>query len=152
MVEMLHADLSARKKINGITRSIMLYKNKPHPADAFISEYDASYYAKMYKHDGYSGGHIIILNPEGSEYYEKDLEQAELALSAYPNAMQIGGGININNAEKFLDMGATHVIVTSYVFCNGMIDYERLKSLSALIGKEHLVLDLKKQLLLGHHL
>ena len=108
----------------------------------FVSEYDASYYAKMYKHDGYSGGHIIILNPEGSEYYEKDLEQAKLALSAYPNAMQIGGGININNAEKFLDMGATHVIVTSYVFCNGMIDYERLKSLSALIGKEHLVLDL----------
>ena len=41
MVEMLHADLSVRKKINGITRSVMLYKNKPHPADAFISADDA---------------------------------------------------------------------------------------------------------------
>lgn len=112
----------------------------------FISEFDASYYADMYKRDGYSGGHIIILNPEGSEYYQKDIEQAEHALAVYPNAMQIGGGITINNAEKFIDMGASHVIVTSYVFSNGIIDYERLKSLSELIGKEHLVLDLSCRL------
>lgn len=112
----------------------------------FVSELDASYYANMYKRDGYSGGHIIILNPEGSEYYEKDVEQAGLALKEYPDSMQIGGGINIYNAEKFLDMGASHVIVTSYVFRNGMIDYERLKSLSGLIGKERLVLDLSCRL------
>ena len=65
----------------------------------FVSEQDGAFYAKMYQQDGLKGGHIILLNPEGSEYYEKDVEQAGLALIEYPDSMQIGGGINIYNAE-----------------------------------------------------
>ncbi len=110
--------------------------------DNFVSHYDAAFYADMYRRDGLPGGHIILLNPAGSEYYSDDFNQAASALKAYPGGMQIGGGINLYNAEQFLDMGASHVIVTSFVFRNGMIDYERLTSLRDLVGQERLVLDL----------
>lgn len=108
----------------------------------FVSSYDAAFYAEKYRKDGLSGGHIILLNAKDSEYYEADVMQAELALKAYPGGMQIGGGMEESNAVSFLEMGASHIIVTSYVFRDGMIDMERLKKLSALVGKEHLVLDL----------
>lgn len=114
--------------------------------DNYVSSFDAGHYAKMYKRDGLEGGHIIILNPQGSPWYEKDLEQARMALETYPGGMQLGGGVHPGNAESFLDMGASHVIVTSYVFREGMVDYERLRSLSSLIGKKHLVLDLSCRL------
>jgi len=110
--------------------------------DNFVSQFDAAFYAEKYKEDGLSGGHIILLNPKGSEYYQKDVEQAGRALAAYPGGLQIGGGMDVSNAEFFLDMGASHIIVTSYVFRDGMIDMGRLRQMSALIGKEHLVLDL----------
>lgn len=111
-------------------------------ADNFVSEADAAFYADMYRRDGLKGGHIILLNPAGSEYYESDLRQAAGALEAFPGGMQIGGGVNLSNAETFLDMGASHVIVTSFVFRDGMVDYDRLSRLCRLIGKERLVLDL----------
>lgn len=110
--------------------------------DNFVSGMDAAYYADMYKKDGFKGGHIIILNPEESPYYKADFAQAEKALKAFSGGIQAGGGITAYNAAKFLDMGASHVIVTSYVFRNGIIDYQRLKELSAITGKERLVLDL----------
>lgn len=110
--------------------------------DNFVSELKADFYADLYRRSGLVGGHIILLNPAGSTYYEADLEQAKLALAAYPQGLQIGGGINADNAEQFLDMGARQVIVTSYVFKDGRINYENLKRLSNLIGAEHLVLDL----------
>lgn len=130
---------------NGAVKQIVggsLKDQKSQAENNFISEYDASFYAEMYRRDGLEGGHIILLNPAGSEYYEADLKQAEKALKTYPGGMQLGGGVNEMNAEQFLDMGASHVIVTSYVFRNGMIDYKRLESLCRLIGKERLVLDL----------
>lgn len=130
---------------NGAVKQIVggsLKDQKSQAENNFISEYDASFYAEMYRRDGLEGGHIILLNPAGSEYYEADLKQAEKALKAYPGGMQLGGGVNKTNAEQFLDMGASHVIVTSYVFRDGMIDYKRLESLCRLIGKERLVLDL----------
>lgn len=108
----------------------------------FVSEFDGGFYADLYRRDGLSGGHIIILNKEGTEYYEEDVAQAKKALDAFPGGLQIGGGIHQQNAEKFLDLGATHVIVTSYVFRQGRVDYDRLEALSRQIGKEHLVLDL----------
>lgn len=108
----------------------------------YVSSYDAAFYADLYHKDGLKGGHIILLNPMDSEYYNKDLEQAKKALQHFPKGLQIGGGVTINNAESFLEMGASHVIVTSYVFRDGRIDYERLEALSELVGKEHLVLDL----------
>lgn len=110
--------------------------------DNFVSELNADFYANMYKKSNIKGGHIIILNPMGSEYYEADLQQARLALKAYPYGLQIGGGINADNAKAFLDMGASHVIVTSYVFRDGRIDFDRLSELRRRVGKKHLVLDL----------
>lgn len=110
--------------------------------DNFVSDCGAEVYARLYKENGLSGGHIIILNPEGSEFYKADLLQAEKALREYPGGLQIGGGINPDNAKRFLDMGASHVIVTSYVFRNGLINGENLKKLVGTVGKERLVLDL----------
>ena len=108
----------------------------------FVSEQDGAFYANFYKKDGIKGGHIILLNPVGSEYYEATRQQALSALHAYPNGLQIGGGIHAENAEDFLKEGASHVIVTSYVFSNGKINYENLNRLVQVVGKEHLVLDL----------
>lgn len=110
--------------------------------DNFVSKQNAAYYARKYKKDGLNGGHIILLNPKDSEYYEADVRQAKLALEEYPGGLQIGGGMDESNAERFLDLGASHIIVTSYVFRDGIIDMERLRRMTALIGKEHLVLDL----------
>ncbi len=110
--------------------------------DNFVSELGGDFYAKLYSSKGLKGGHIIILNPEGSQYYEADVAQARRALGAYPGGLQLGGGINSSNATKFLDMGATHVIVTSYVFKDGQVNYDRLKEISSEVGKDRLVIDL----------
>ena len=108
----------------------------------FASKYNADFYAEKYKKDGLVGGHIILLNPKTSEYFEETKKQAMLALDAYPGGLQIGGGINPENAEKFLDMGASHVIVTSYVFKNGEINFDNLKRMKDAVGRDRLVLDL----------
>lgn len=113
-----------------------------HADENFVSELEAADYAKMYREKGLSGGHVILLNPVGSEYYEADFRQAEGALRAYPGGLQAGGGITCENAMKFLDAGASHVIVTSYVFSDGEIRFDRLRKLQRLVGKKHLVLDL----------
>lgn len=108
----------------------------------FVAVQDAAFFASMYRDNGIRGGHIILLNPEGSEYYEETRRQAFAALKAYPGGMQIGGGITAENAADFLKAGATHVIVTSYVFRGGRIDYGRLQRLADTVGKHRLVLDL----------
>ncbi len=107
----------------------------------FVAEQDAAFYAKLYRDAGIRGGHIILLNASDSEYYAATKKQAMLALSAYPNGLQVGGGITPENAEEYLQAGASHVIVTSYVFKDGKIHYDRLEKLVAAVGKEHLVLD-----------
>ena len=108
----------------------------------FVADQDAAFFANLYKKEGLKGGHIILLNPKTSEYYEETKRQAMLALSAYPGGLQVGGGITIENAKEYLNAGASHVIVTSYVFHDGKIDYERLSGLVEVVGKGHLVLDL----------
>lgn len=108
----------------------------------FVSEQDAAFFSHLYKEEGMHGGHIILLNPKDSEYYEATKEQALLALQEYPGGLQIGGGITAENAKEFLDAGASHVIVTSYVFRDGRIDYDNLCRIRDTVGKEHLVLDL----------
>lgn len=108
----------------------------------FTSEYGADYYADMYRKDGIRGGHIILLNAGTSEYYEATKEQAMRALEVYPGGLQIGGGITAENAKEYLEAGASHVIVTSYVFQEGEIKWENLKKLKEAVGKEHLVIDL----------
>ena len=108
----------------------------------FVAEQDAAFFANLYKNAGLKGGHIILLNSADSEYYEATREQALSALRAYPGGMQIGGGITPENAADYIKAGASHVIVTSYVFQDGMIRYDRLQKMAESVGKEHLVLDL----------
>lgn len=108
----------------------------------FSSEMSAAHYAKIYKKDRLTGGHIILLNHADSEYYEATRQQAAEALAAYPGGMQIGGGITADNAQEYLNSGASHVIVTSYVFRDGTFCEENLRKLAGVVGKEHIVLDL----------
>lgn len=111
-------------------------------AENFVAAQDASFFAELYRKRGLAGGHIILLNPPVSEYYEKTKGQAMEALSVYPGGLQVGGGINPSNAEEFLNKGASHVIVTSYVFKDGRLYHDRLREMVKTAGKEHLVLDL----------
>ena len=101
----------------------------------YVSDRPAAWYAELYKRDGVKGGHVIMLGP-GNE------TEARAALGVYPGGLQIGGGINLNNARAWLEAGASHVIVTSWVFRGGQVDWERLAQLVAAVGKARLVLDL----------
>lgn len=108
----------------------------------FVADKDAAYYASLYKEMGLCGGHIILLNSAREKAYQADLAQARAALSAYQGGMQIGGGITAESAPSFLDLGASHVIVTSYVFRDGKLDEDALKKMLRAVGKQRLVLDL----------
>ena len=101
----------------------------------FVSEKSAAWFAQLYKHDGLQGGHVILLGP-GNDTAARE------ALAAFPGGLQLGGGVNLKNAKGWLDAGASHVIVTSWVFREGRLDWEQLKALVAAIGRERLVLDL----------
>lgn len=108
----------------------------------FSAARHADYYAGLYKKDGLAGGHVILLNPASSDYFEATRQQAVSALGAYPGGLQIGGGISAANAEEYIGLGASHVIVTSYVFKDGRIRWDRLGELKRAVGKEHVVIDL----------
>ncbi|MBQ7924794.1 MAG: phosphoribosylformimino-5-aminoimidazole carboxamide ribotide isomerase [Lachnospiraceae bacterium] len=110
-------------------------------SENFVAQQDAAFYARLYRDAGLKGGHIILLNAVGSEYFKATQEQAFLALQAYPGGLQVGGGITADNAREYIDAGASHVIVTSYVFKDGRIHYDRLEQLVRAVGREHLVLD-----------
>ena len=101
----------------------------------FVSERSAAWYASLYREHNLPGGHVIMLGP-GNE------DQALSSLRAYPGGLQVGGGITPENALRFLDAGASHVIVTSYVFCNGRLDEGRLVEMVERVGRPRLVLDL----------
>ena len=101
----------------------------------FVSEKSAAWFAELYRRDGLGGGHVIMLGA-GNE------NEARAALAAFPNGLQIGGGINAENARGWLDAGASHVVVTSWVFREGRVDWDRLGELVKKIGREKLVLDL----------
>ena len=101
----------------------------------FVSEHSAAWFAELYRRDDLRGGHVIMLGA-GNE------TEARAALKAFPGGLQIGGGINSENASGWLDAGASHVIVTSWVFREGRVDWARLDELVQAIGKEKLVLDL----------
>ena len=108
----------------------------------FAADQEADYFANLYKKDGLKGGHVILLNPSTSEYYPETKKQALKALQTYQDGLQIGGGITAENAEEYMKAGASHVIVTSYVFKNGEIYWDNLQNLCDAVGKEHVVLDL----------
>lgn len=111
-------------------------------SENFVSEQDASFYAEMYRSAGLKGGHVILLNGKESPFYESTRQQALGALKAYPKGLQLGGGVNPENASEYLDAGASHVIVTSYVFKDGQISWENLEKMVHAAGRERLVLDL----------
>jgi phosphoribosylformimino-5-aminoimidazole carboxamide ribotide isomerase len=122
-------------KVKQIVGSTLRDDNSNFLRENFVSERPPAYYARLFRSDGLTGGHVIMLGP-GNE------SAALEALSAWPQGFQIGGGINADNARYWLDQGAAAVIVTSYVFRNGFVSDERLKLLVKLVGKERLVLDL----------
>ncbi|WP_163436854.1 phosphoribosylformimino-5-aminoimidazole carboxamide ribotide isomerase [Fibrobacter succinogenes] len=101
----------------------------------FETDRSPAWFAELYKKDGIKGGHVIMLG-------KGNTEAAKAALAAYPGGLQVGGGITADNAKEYLDAGASHVIVTSWIFPEGKLDRERLELLSKTVGKEHLVLDL----------
>jgi len=101
----------------------------------FVSDRSAAWFAEVYRRDDLRGGHVIMLGP-GNE------SEARSALNAFPGGMQIGGGITADNAVAWLDAGASHVIVTSWVFQQGRLDQERLARLVNTVGRKRLVLDL----------
>ena len=96
----------------------------------FVAQQTAAYFAGLYQSKKLVGGHIILLNPVSSEFYEQTKHQAMEALKTYPGGLQIGGGITPENAGEYLEAGASHVIVTSYVFKDGVLHYERLRKMS----------------------
>lgn len=101
----------------------------------YVSSHGADYYANLYKESGLIGGHVIALGKGNQGEIEK-------ALKAYPKGLQVGGGINADNAAWYINEGASHVIVTSYIFSKGKFELENLMKMTELIGKEHLVIDL----------
>lgn len=105
------------------------------PQTNFVSDHPASWFAELYRKDGLTGGHVIQLGP-GNE------AEARAALAAYPGGLQLGGGVNASNAQKWLEGGASHVIVTSWAFREGKVDWDRLEELVRSIGPNRLVLDL----------
>ena len=101
----------------------------------FVSQYDATYYAELYRQHNLTGGHVIALGPNNQQ-------QVINALAAYPNGLQFGGGVNLENASSYLAAGASHIIVTSYLFDQDEFSWARLEAIKAEVGAQHLVLDL----------
>ena len=101
----------------------------------YISPHDAAYYANLYKANTLTGGHVIALGPGNKD-------EALKALANWPQGLQFGGGVNHENAAEFLEAGASHVIVTSYLFEGGQFSADRLEAIKRETGAEHLVLDL----------
>ncbi|THH33601.1 hypothetical protein EUX98_g577 [Antrodiella citrinella] len=100
----------------------------------FVASHPPQYYAELYKKHNLTGGHVIMLG-RGNE------EAAKLALAGWDHGLQIGGGINDQNASTWLDAGASKIIVTSYLFPDGAFSLDRLQNLSSLVGKDRLVVD-----------
>lgn len=129
---------------NGQVKQIVggsLTDERDQAKENFVASQDAAWFAHRYRRDGLTGGHVILLNGADSPYFERTRKQAMEALRAYPGGLQLGGGVNDENALAYLEAGASHVIVTSFVFEGGHIRYDRLKALNRAAGKERLVLD-----------
>ena len=118
-------------------------EEKGSASENFVADHDAAHYASVYRDMDLRGGHIILLNSVREERaYQADKTQALSALRAFPGGMQAGGGITPGSAGEFLDAGASHVIVTSYVFRDGKISEEALREMIRAVGTDHLVMDL----------
>jgi phosphoribosylformimino-5-aminoimidazole carboxamide ribotide isomerase len=103
----------------------------------FVSTLPSSHYAQLYNDNNVTGTHVIKLgsNPENDK-------TALEAIKSWPGGLQIGGGINDTNALYWIEQGASHVIVTSWLFPNNEFSMERLLKLEQLVGKAKIVIDL----------
>jgi phosphoribosylformimino-5-aminoimidazole carboxamide ribotide isomerase len=110
----------------------------------FVAEQQAGWFASKFRDDGLRGGHVIKLGPGNDD-------AAREALAAYPGGLQVGGGITAENAASWLEAGASHVIVTSWLFPAGSLDHDRLDSLVSVVGRGRLVLDLSCRHVDGKH-
>lgn len=129
---------------NGKVKQIVggsLRDERDRAEENFVSERSAAFYAELFRRDNLKGGHVILLNPPSSPYYEADRQQAAAALSAWPGGLQIGGGVTADNAASYIEAGASHVIVTSYVFKDGEVQWGNLEKLADAAGAGHVVLD-----------
>ena len=105
------------------------------PVTNFTADASPASFARRYRDDGLVGGHVIALGA-GNE------TAALSALAAYPNGMHMGGGVDPESAQRYLDAGASHVIVTSFLFPDGRFDHARLIAMTRAVGRKHLVIDL----------
>lgn len=106
------------------------------PTENFVSDKPPEWFARTFRTDQVTGGHVIKLGPGNDD-------AARSALAAWPSGLQIGGGIDGGNAKQWLDAGASHVIVTSALFdANGRFQPGILENLVRMIGRERLVIDL----------
>jgi phosphoribosylformimino-5-aminoimidazole carboxamide ribotide isomerase len=119
------------KQIVGAT----LRDDGTEPQTNFVSEKDATWFAKLYRRDGLLGGHIIMLGPGNAD-------AARATLAVWPNGFHLGGGLNKDNAQNWIDAGAGKVIVTSWIFRDNALDYGRAAEIAAQVGRERLVFDL----------
>ncbi|MBR9981580.1 MAG: phosphoribosylformimino-5-aminoimidazole carboxamide ribotide isomerase [Desulfatitalea sp.] len=101
----------------------------------FEASKPAQWFARLYRQDGLTGGHVIQLGPG-------NVPAAQAALAEWPGGLQVGGGVTLDNAANWLEAGAAAVIVTSWVFHDGTVDEARLDQLRRQIGAHRLVLDL----------
>lgn len=102
----------------------------------FVAEQPAGHFARLYREDGLEGGHVIMLGG-GNEAAARE------ALAEWPGGLQVGGGISGENAGRWLEAGASRVIVTSWLFSGeGRFLWERLEELERRVGAEHVVIDL----------
>lgn len=82
----------------------------------FISEKSAGYYANLYRQKHLTGAHVILLGPGNDE-------AAKEALSAWPGGLQVGGGVNAQNARQWIDLGADKVGLVFYVYLDDTENY-----------------------------
>lgn len=106
------------------------------PVENFVAEQPARWFAQKYSDDRLTGGHLIKLGPGNDD-------AARAALAAYPGGLQLGGGITAENAADWIEAGASHVIVTSWLFDqHGRLLTDRLQQLVNTVGRTRIVLDL----------
>ncbi|KAG0146857.1 hypothetical protein CROQUDRAFT_656846 [Cronartium quercuum f. sp. fusiforme G11] len=101
----------------------------------FSSNQPVEYYTGLYQGHNLTGTHLIKLGPSNDE-------TALRALNSWRGQIQLGGGVDLSNAEKWLDAGADKIIVTSFLFPGCKFSEERLRQIVELVGKEKLVIDL----------
>ncbi len=102
----------------------------------FVSDRPSSHFARMFAGDDLTGGHVIMLGPGNTD-------AAREALATWPGGLQVGGGINLDNALDWIEAGASHVIVTSWLFDqDGGFLEDRARALAHTIGTDRVVIDL----------